>query len=393
MRAAFPYMDTIRIPLAAILEMLGAEVIVPPKPDRGVLDLGVRLTPELMCIPFKLTLGNMVRCLDAGADTLVYVSGSWSCRFGYYGKLQAGILRDMGYRFRLLELRHDRIRAAVREVVSLSGGLPRALVRAGRAFRLGWLKSSTVEAVEKMARESLPRAGQSAQVRSLLDEGLRKIDETKSSSELVRLRRSLGTRFRALENDGSGWQPKVKLVGESYCTLEPYVNFDVIRHLGEMGVLVDPFLTAHRWLGFHGFRFGKSELVRARKAARPYWRMCVGGEDENSLGHLVLAAQQGFDGVLHLHPFGCMPSTVVQPSMMRASRDHNIPYLSLSLDEHTSETGVLTRLEAFVSLLKRRGPRKDKPRMNMDEHGYSPDRIRRLSSIGQSDSPRAASSA
>ena len=355
---AFPYMDTIRIPLAAMLRTLGANVVVPPNPDRAVLQAGVRLAPELMCIPFKLTLGSMVRCLEQGADTLVYVSGSWSCRFGYYGRLQAEILRDCGYRFRLLELRHDQIPAIARELVTMSrGSLPRAVVRMGRALSLGWHKSSSVERAETLARETLPFAAEPARVRTLFDRTLREIDETNRSSELVRLKRGLAGRFDAIPRDGVGERPKVKLVGESYCTLEPFINFDILRHLGEMGVLADPFLTAHRWLGFHGFRIGRTELDRSRRAARAYWRMCVGGEDENSLGHLILAARQGFDGVIHVHPFGCMPGTVVQPAMARASRDCSIPYLSLSLDEHTTETGMLTRLEAFVSLLKRRKDR------------------------------------
>jgi predicted nucleotide-binding protein (sugar kinase/HSP70/actin superfamily) len=40
--------------------------------------------------------------------------------------------------------------------------------------------------------------------------------------------------------------------------------------------------------------------------------------------------------------------------MSRAARDTGIAYLPLSLDEHSSETGIVTRLEAFVSLLEKR---------------------------------------
>jgi predicted nucleotide-binding protein (sugar kinase/HSP70/actin superfamily) len=136
--------------------------------------------------------------------------------------------------------------------------------------------------------------------------------------------------------------------------VEPFINFDIIARMGEMGVLVDPFLTAHRWLGFHGFRLGKDEVKRMRALSAPYWRYCVGGEDQNSVGQLLLAAQQGFDGVIHVHPFGCMPGTVVQPTMARAARDTGIAYLPLSLDEHSSEIGIVTRLEAFVSLIEKR---------------------------------------
>ncbi|MEO0051530.1 MAG: 2-hydroxyacyl-CoA dehydratase, partial [candidate division WOR-3 bacterium] len=70
--------------------------------------------------------------------------------------------------------------------------------------------------------------------------------------------------------------------------------------------------------------------------------------------HLIMAARAGDDGVIHVHPFACMPSTVVQPALTAASRDYDIPFLSISVDEHTAEAGFLTRVEAFISLLERR---------------------------------------
>lgn len=358
MRVAFPYMGEIKLVIAPILRELGAEPVVPLPPDRESRTLGVRLAPELMCIPFKLTLGNMVRSLEMGADTLVYVSGSWSCRFGYYGRLQAEILRDMGYRFRLLELRHDNIRGIVREVVELGGGsLPRALLRSGRALRLGWHKSVALDTAQRCFRTALPVAASPESCRRLLDESLAMIDMIDTPTGLSRLCRRFEQDFADLRRNGRRRVTRVMLVGESYCTIEPFVNLDVVRRLGELGVMVEPFLTEHRWLGFHGFRIGAGELRRAKQAARRYWRYCVGGEDENSLGHLLIAAERGYDGVVHVHPFGCMPGTVVQPAMEAASRDCGLGYMSLSLDEHTGTAGLTTRLEAFAAMLERRSGR------------------------------------
>jgi predicted alpha-1,6-mannanase (GH76 family) len=151
----------------------------------------------------------------------------------------------------------------------------------------------------------------------------------------------------------------VRIVGESYCVLEPFITFDIVRRLGELGVWAEPFLTAHRWLGFHGLRLNKSEIIRARRAARRWWRQCVGGEDENSVGQFALAAEDGYAGVVHVGPFGCMPGTVSQPTLQRLSEVLDLPYMALSMDEHSSEAGLLTRLEAFVSLLERRRSRLD----------------------------------
>jgi predicted nucleotide-binding protein (sugar kinase/HSP70/actin superfamily) len=355
MKAAFPYMGTAPIALDALLRALGAEVVLPPKPTRATVELGARLAPETMCVPFKITLGNMARCLEAGADTLVYVTGSWSCRFGYYGRLQAQILRDEGFEFRLLELSRDRIPAIVNEVRALNRGQMSSAVLSGlRALRTGWLKSTAVDEAEAQFRRTMPTAKDPGACRRLLDTMLGEVQTAEKPAAIKLVRGSARARFAALPANGRTRILRVKLVGESYCVVEPFINFDMVARLGEMGVLVDPFLTAHRWLGFHGFRLGKAEVKRMRVLSAPYWRYCVGGEDQNSVGQLLLAAQNGFDGVIHVHPFGCMPGTVVQPTMAKAAREAGIAYLPLSLDEHSSEMGVLTRLEAFVSLIEKR---------------------------------------
>ncbi len=355
MKVAFPYMGTAPIALQALLRTLGADVVIPPKPTRETMELGARLAPEMMCVPFKITLGNMVRCLKAGADTLAYPTGSWSCRFGYYGRLQTQILRDEGFRFRLLELRHNQIPKIVNEVRALNRGrMSLTIINGLRALRFGWLKSTAVDEVEVQFRRTIPNAVNPRMCRQLLDRLLDEVRAAESPVAIRRVRESAPRRFAALPTNGRKRTLRVKLVGESYCVVEPFINFDIIARMGEMGVMVDPFLTAHRWLGFHGFRLGKDEVKRMRALSAPYWRYCVGGEDQNSVGQLLLAAQDGFDGVIHVHPFGCMPGTVVQPTMAKAARDTGIAYLSLSLDEHSGETGILTRIEAFVSLLEKR---------------------------------------
>lgn len=358
MRVAFPYMGDIRLVLEPILRTLGAEVVVPPEPNRETVARGAQLAPETICLPFKVTLGNILRALELGADTLVYVSGSWSCRFGYYGRLQADICQDLGYRFRMLELRRDRLGEIIREILRLSRGNPvRAGARTIKAFRLGWFKATALEEAYRFFRDTMPLAKESREGVQVLKDVVSEIEQVNSCQELRKLQNGLSQRFQALVSNGRKGLLRVKLVGESYCTIEPFVNFNIIQRLGEMGVWVDPFLTGPRWLGFHGFRLNKREIRRAQRLAKSYWRYCVGGEDANSVGHMIIAAKAGYDGVIHIHPFACMPSTVVQPVLATVSRDYNIPLLSISVDEHTAEAGFMTRVEAFVSLLERRRKR------------------------------------
>ncbi|MEO0092707.1 MAG: 2-hydroxyacyl-CoA dehydratase [candidate division WOR-3 bacterium] len=355
MKVTFPYMGSIAIPLKGILHTLGSEVIVPPPPNRSVVEIGARLAPELMCIPFKITLGNLLRALALGADTIVHVSGSWSCRFGYYSRLHKDILQSLGYQFSPIVLRRNELPFIYQKIRELNNkSHSKTLIKIIKAFWVGWYKSNLIETAEKMARWYRVYEQKKGSADKLLTTYYQMIDNTFSLATLARLRKRLIADFRTIPTNSNHEPLRIKIVGESYCVIEPFVNFNLIARLGAMGILVEPFLTAHRWLGFHSLRLGKNQLKEIRKLAQPYWRYCVGGEDENSIGHTILAAKQGFDGVIHLHPFACMPGTVVQPVLAKISQEYNIPLLSISLDEHTQEVSFYNRVEAFVALLERR---------------------------------------
>jgi predicted nucleotide-binding protein (sugar kinase/HSP70/actin superfamily) len=92
----------------------------------------------------------------------------------------------------------------------------------------------------------------------------------------------------------------------------------------------------------------------ALRHAAPYLYDPSGGESVKSVGRSAYWARQGFDGIVHLMPFTCMPELVAQTILARISTDFNIPVLTLIFDEHTSPGAVQTRLEAFVDLIKRR---------------------------------------
>jgi predicted nucleotide-binding protein (sugar kinase/HSP70/actin superfamily) len=59
------------------------------------------------------------------------------------------------------------------------------------------------------------------------------------------------------------------------------------------------------------------------------------------------------DGVIYLTSFGCGPDSMMMEIVRRELRsegDH--PLLELVLDEHSVESGIRTRAEAFVDLLR-----------------------------------------
>jgi predicted nucleotide-binding protein (sugar kinase/HSP70/actin superfamily) len=96
------------------------------------------------------------------------------------------------------------------------------------------------------------------------------------------------------------------------------------------------------------------ESYRAPALARNYLKDSPGGEAVKTVAEAVQFAKQKVDGIVHIYPFTCMPENIALAALEKISEDYNVPLLSLSFDEHTSRTGFLTRLEAFVDLIKRR---------------------------------------
>ncbi len=357
MRVAFPHMGNLYIPLTSLLENLGCEVKLPPRPSRKSIELGVKYSPEWMCFPYKANLGDLILALQNGADTLLSVKGDWACRFGYYGRLHHKTLRDMGFKFESIIIGKNSVMYVINKVKKLKkGSLTKTILHMIRGFWMCWKKSKLVDLTERLARKYRPYAKNKKDVERVLNKCLRWIYKEKTLSGLDRLRKKIIKEFEKIECDWGKEVLKVKLVGETYIVIEPAVNFDIERRLGEMGVYVEPFLTIHKWI-WHPFHIGlggKRGERAARRVARKYLKHCIGGEEQLSIGYTIFAAKDGFDGVIHLYPFTCMTENVAKEILPKLQKEYNIPVMSITIDEHTGEAGFISRIEAFVDLLKAR---------------------------------------
>ncbi|HHV62188.1 MAG TPA: CoA protein activase [Firmicutes bacterium] len=361
MKVTFPHMGNLYIPLRALFENLGLTVIVPPKSSKRTLTLGTRNSPEFACLPLKVNVGNFIEAFELGADAVVMAGGVGPCRFGYYGEVEREILEDLGYNFEMfiIEPPQGRFREVLHELGRLVGRVTASQVI--HAVRIAWEKLSSVEALERLAAKVRARELQKGSVTKALAQALKDIDKAETLGE-IRTARLDGLSTISGVPQREDYTPlRVGIVGEIYVVLEPFVNLDVERELGEMGVEVERSIYLGDWIGLHVIkdmlRFGRGSLKRVKRLASPYLQHFVGGHGIESVGHSVEYARKGFDGVVHLAPFTCMPEIVAESILPRVSKDLDIPIMSLIFDEHSADTGVVTRLEAFVDLISRRRSR------------------------------------
>ena len=84
----------------------------------------------------------------------------------------------------------------------------------------------------------------------------------------------------------------------------------------------------------------------------------IGGDALECISDVMYAEQKGTDGLIHVSPFTCMPEIMSQNIFPKMREDVNLPILSLIMDEQTGKAGYITRLEAFVDLMRRKKRRK-----------------------------------
>lgn len=152
---------------------------------------------------------------------------------------------------------------------------------------------------------------------------------------------------------------RVKIIGEIYTVLEGFVNQEIEQFLAsreDLRVEVVREITATQWFNLNVLH-RRYEVERHRAivtAAAPYLDVSVGGHGQESVGEAVLAAREGYDGVIQLLPFTCMPEIVAQNILVPLSEKLDLPFLSLIINEQNGTAGWETRLEAFLEVLAER---------------------------------------
>lgn len=350
-------MGTVNIALKTFIKNLGYEVVLGPKPTARTLNIGVKYSPEMVCLPFKITLGDMFGALENGAELLLFIgSGNWSCRYGYYGRIQCSILRKLGYEFKTLFIGTQNLKSIASDLLEMHNKSWTSVVKCFLyAFNITYHKSKLVDLAEEYARDIRPYEAHEGTSSNLLQKSLNTIENENSVLQLRSMKTKIENDFAQIERNGIRAPLRIQLVGESYCVIEPFVNFNITEFLGNHGVLVKPFLTSHRWLYYHTIRKDEDKdfsKKRAKKLAQRYWAYGTGGEDQVSIGYAIHAAHQGYDGIIHLMPFCCMPETAALPAFETIAKTYDIPFLNISLDEHTGTEGLYTRIEAFLDILQ-----------------------------------------
>lgn len=377
-----PYMCDANHALAGALRHFGYRAETLPPPDEESLALGRKCSTGGECLPFVLTTGDFLKLVrrndfDPARAALFMATSSGPCRFCHYFAVQRLLLERMGYPVDFISL-------------EAYGGY--TIEDLGSAFRrTAWYGIVAVDLLQKLLWRTRPYEAVPGTADAVYREALRAVEEAlaqRGIRGLLEVLPGVVARFSGTELRPGG-RPLVGIVGEIYVRANPFSNANLVDLVEELGgeARIAPVAewlnyTMYKKQGDSRVRRDWPAYIRTRleryvlrrdehrvaevfrgilapweveeppiakvvHSSEPYISEAYRGEPVLTVGKAIDYALAGFDGIINVMPFSCMPGTMVAAVSTRVKHDFHIPWLNLTFDGQ-EQAHLRTRLEAFV---------------------------------------------
>ena len=368
LKVAFPHMGTIYVAWEKALNAMGIEAYVPPYTSKRTLSLGTKNSPEAICLPYKLILGNFIEAIEGGVDYVSMITSPGICRLGEYGRNIEQVLKEMGYHANYIELSlYDGFKGMIDYLVRISGS--KNYLKIANAIYLAVRTVFAVDELQNFLSYHRAREIHKGDSEKAFNKAIKLIRQANTANELSKALKQGLSLISNVEIDKTKDVLHVDLTGEIYIVNDEFSNQNMERELGAMGVQVRRSLTISSFLKDaiipKIFKKGETHLERAYRLAKPYLMRDIGGDALECISDVLYAKERNVDGLIHVSPFTCMPEIMSQNIFPKMREDVNLPILSLIMDEQTGKAGYITRLEAFVDLMRRK---KMKAKINSKNH-------------------------
>jgi predicted nucleotide-binding protein (sugar kinase/HSP70/actin superfamily) len=396
-----PYMCDHGRMIAASMKANGVLAEALPMANKETVDVGRKFTSGKECYPAILTTGDIVKKamspdFDPEASAFFMATASGPCRFGQYNKFHRMVLDELG-------LPHVPI-----YTMDQGQNYDEDTKNLGTNFRkLAWNGIMYTDLLQKLQRETRPYELHKGEADSLYEKYVKKAElALEKHLNLVEIASEANSAFAKIQVDRSKPRPLIGVIGETYVRCNEFANNFLAKSIERLGgeAFIPPFsewinYIAHcrrescrlekDYKGLFGelisaivqrydaYKLTKVFKGRIRyflkdasikeliKKGKPYIDDSYKGDPVLSIGKAVEYVEEGFDGLINVIPFHCMPGTVVNGVLERFQKDfYGMPCLKLSFDGQEQSNGE-TRLEAFMHQAYQRM----EGRLNSKKHG------------------------
>ncbi len=304
-------------------EELGFDVITSDTSTSKLVDTGCRYAIDEICIPLKLYYGHLINLLEKEIDYL-FVPRYISTTFGTYMCPKFLGLPDM------VRGTMDNLPPIIEMDINVKKK-PKYV----SAFQTGRKLNRSVRQI-KNAYEKAVKNYQ--YFRELMVKGL-------SFQKAMNIVKKNIQNFEPKPKKQNGIGVKIAIIGHGYNVHDPFINMNLFKKLREMKVQVVTLENLPVEI------FKKQSIIT--NTLKNYW----GNEEEILSAVDYLFKDKDLSGLIFICSFCCGPDSLIDELVTRDAKQLSIPYISLVLDEHSGQAGVITRIEAFVDMIirKKRG--------------------------------------
>ena len=275
-------------------ENLGFEVLLSPKTNKEIVEIGVKISDPETCFSNKVYFGHL-KWLEGKCD-LIFVPR--------------------------LKTNKEKL-----EYCPKFFGLPdlaKILVKTK-------ILTETFNEKKEKFKESLVKLGkklgkQKEEIEKAFQEALKKEKEIREKQEK-----------EALEKLESNFK-KIILISHPYNLYDEYVNLRIKERLEKLGV-VPIFIEEIPTSNFE-------HLTSNFEPLQFHWEFA-----KEIMEKIDFILSRKIDGAIEISSFACGCDAVLKEFVEKKFKEKKIPFLYLIIDEHTGEAGFQTRLEAFVDTI------------------------------------------
>lgn len=270
---------------------LGIEVIVSPKTNKEIIDLGMKYSTDEMCLSIKNYIGHVAYL----KDKCDYILIPRIDNYGDFNQTCTNFLSIYDYLNNMLDINILNYNINLNNNESEKNGLINIAVKLGKlkkrasiAYEIARIKSNKILKKKRIINHN-------------------KLDSNKL---------------------------KILLISHSYNTYDEFIGIPIIKLLENMNVEV---------IFSDQFDSKLSNNLVSNLTKNLYWKY-----SREMLGSIILASNK-INGIIFLTTFPCGLDSLANELVMRKI---NIPYLNLVIDDLDSLSGIETRIESFIDILE-----------------------------------------
>lgn len=298
----------------SFFENLDFEIVYSPSTNQSILEDGIRSTVTDACVPIKIYQGHVIALQDK-------VDYLFIPRYISLEKGETFCPKFLGL--------PDMIRASISglpEIIAPDIELKGNLFSSWKLYRE--LANKTGFPVTKVAKACTKAIKVHEQYNKLLHQGHIPQDAMKLLHQ------------KPIKSQTEG-DLNIAVMGYPYQVHDAHISVNLLHHLKQLGVniwtmemvpkvMLKPYRSVMKKNHFWYF------------SNRVMWSL------------FYYLNKPSLDGVIHVTAFACGPDAMVGKFMELELKERKIPFIPITIDEHSGEAGVITRLEAFIDMIRYR---------------------------------------